>query len=147
MAGVGLPPDLHQFAEFLADMVAGFTGNTLGVTETKNDSSDALALINNTQHTDKTLSTHTPGQHPDQHWDGRRESLGSWFTEFETTLLYVDAGGSRLLRTSSVSILVMAQASTRARDASESLDCVTCLSLALCASGGQLRRKSFLRML
>ena len=32
-----------------------------------------------------------PGKHPDQYWDGRRETLGSWFTEFETTLSAVDS--------------------------------------------------------
>ena len=26
------------------------------------------------------------GQHPDHHWNGRRESLGSWLNEFETVL-------------------------------------------------------------
>ena len=33
-----------------------------------------------------TLDTPHSTAHPDQHWDGRRETLGSWFAEFETVL-------------------------------------------------------------
>ena len=28
----------------------------------------------------------SPGQHPEQYWNGRRETLGSWFAEFESVL-------------------------------------------------------------
>ena len=42
---------------------------------------DALSLVS--AHTEQSTA-HT--SHPDQHWDGRRETLGSWFCELETVL-------------------------------------------------------------
>ena len=57
------------------------------------------------------------------------------------SLSYVDASVSRLLRPSSSSTLVIAQASARARDASESLDCVTCSYEFKSARGGSVMTK------
>ena len=52
---------------------------------TASDSSTAFALINNIN-TDITDKTPVAELHPEQHWNGKRETLGSWFTEFETVL-------------------------------------------------------------
>ena len=48
-------------------------------------SSPAFALINknNTDITDKTSAAEL---HPEHHWNGKRETLGSWLAEFETVL-------------------------------------------------------------
>ena len=50
---------------------------------------DAVALVN----TNFAPSSDTPSSsqqhHPDQHWDGRRVTLSSWYAEFETTLSYI----------------------------------------------------------
>ena len=45
------------------------------------DDDDALLLVNTA-----TPDNSTKIAHPDQYWDGRRETLGSWFAEFETVL-------------------------------------------------------------
>ena len=57
--------------------------------KTASDSSTAFALINkiNTDITDKTSAAH----HPEQHWDGKRETLGSWLAELGTTLATVSS--------------------------------------------------------
>ena len=76
--------DQHALEELLfstetdthADMVARNTAS---------DSSTAFALINNVN-TDITDKTPVAELHPEQHWNGKRETLGSWFTEFETVL-------------------------------------------------------------
>ena len=44
---------------------------------------NALTLVN-TAPTDKTPVPTT--LHPEHHWNGRRETLGSWLAEFETVL-------------------------------------------------------------
>ena len=59
-----------------ADMVALYSADRRDL--------DGVALANTAL--TETLPTNTAGTHPDQYWDGRRETLGSWFTEFETTL-------------------------------------------------------------
>ena len=46
----------------------------------------ALALVNPSLTEPPRSSPAKAGLHPDQHWDGRRETLGSWFAEFETVL-------------------------------------------------------------
>ena len=71
-----LTPEPH------ADMVAGASAGSAPAHD------GPLALVNTTPNdlTHKTPNSTQPGQHPDQHWNGRRETLGSWFTEFETVL-------------------------------------------------------------
>jgi hypothetical protein len=59
-------------------------GNSAHVTSTSADVSAALSLAS-TASIDPTM-LHV---HPEQHWNGRREMLGSWFTEFETVLATV----------------------------------------------------------
>ena len=49
------------------------------------DASQGLALYNTVQ-TDKAVNS---ALHPEQHWNGRRETLGSWLAEFETVLATV----------------------------------------------------------
>ena len=72
--------------ESLADMVAAHSAST-ALTVAHKNTTDALALVN-TITTDQSNNPllNTASQHPDQYWDGRRETLGSWFTEFETVL-------------------------------------------------------------
>ena len=73
-----LTPEPH------ADMVAGATAGSAPAHD------GPLALVNTIPRsqdlTHQAPSSHQPGQHPDQHWNGRRETLGSWLTEFETVL-------------------------------------------------------------
>ena len=47
-------------------------------------SDPGLTLLNEVQPVQ--IRSHIPGQHPEQHWNGRRETLGGWFAEFETVL-------------------------------------------------------------
>ena len=79
--------DQHALEELLhateththADMVARNTASD------SSHSSPAFALINkiNTDITDKTSAAEP---HPEHHWNGKRETLGSWLAEFETVL-------------------------------------------------------------
>ena len=46
----------------------------------------SLALVNAVD--DHNSATPHKSHHPDQHWDGRRVTLSSWYAEFETTLSY-----------------------------------------------------------
>ena len=71
-----LTPEPH------ADMVAGASAGSAPAHD------GPLALVNTipTDLTHKAPNSHQPGLHPDQHWNGRRETLGSWLTEFETVL-------------------------------------------------------------
>ena len=79
--------DQHALEELLlstetdthADMVARNTAS---------DSSTAFALINK-NNTDITEKTSVAAHHPEQYWDGERETLGSWLAELGTTLATV----------------------------------------------------------
>ena len=76
-------------SNFQSDMVAPWSrseGAPPSDTPTLTTSSDS----SRTSQPEHDLPAHprssTLTQHPDQHWDGRRETLGSWFAELETSL-------------------------------------------------------------
>ena len=76
-------------SNFQSDMVAPWSrseGAPPSDTPTLTTSSDS----SHTSQLEHDLPAHprssTLTQHPDQHWDGRRETLGSWFAELETSL-------------------------------------------------------------
>ena len=70
-------PDVH--AEMVAPSISASSAPVV--------SDNALVLAN----VNTSSDAHTPCKqtHPDQHWDGRRVTLSSWYAEFETTLSYV----------------------------------------------------------
>ena len=67
------------YSKVVADMAAASTPATTP-TSTLADEPENLSLANLAQ----------TAKHPEQYWDGRRETLGSFLTEFETTLATVD---------------------------------------------------------
>ena len=81
---VSSDPATHQ-ADTHAVMVA--PANTASPASLEVSSS--LALINVNPHNSDNPYVPNKQFHPDQHWDGRRVTLSSWYTEFETTLSYV----------------------------------------------------------
>ena len=65
-----------------ADMVA----RSPSARSTSRDAApDSLALVSEAH---SPHNSHSAQPHPDQHWDGRRVTLSSWYAEFETTLSY-----------------------------------------------------------
>ena len=65
----------------MSDMVAPDLTHTPTPCDIKTSDADAFSLVS--AHTELSTAHHS---HPDQHWDGRRETLGSWFRELETVL-------------------------------------------------------------
>ena len=72
----------RAIADATADMVASLSATHLVTVPPESDDSRGLILANTAQ-TDSNVPT---AFHPEQHWNGRREMLGSWLAEFETTL-------------------------------------------------------------
>ena len=69
-------------ADALADMVARVTATHPATISPDSDDSRGLTLANTIP-----IDPNVPAAfHPEQHWNGRREMLGSWIAEFETTL-------------------------------------------------------------
>ena len=72
----------NEIASVPSDMVAENTEHTPNAPPLFS-ATNALTLVN-TAPTDKTPVPTT--LHPEHHWNGRRETLGSWLAEFETVL-------------------------------------------------------------
>ena len=75
--------DAHPDPALHADMIADLTSTQPATPAPATNAS--LASMTTTP----TVPSPSSGHHPDQHWNGRRETLGSWFTEFETGLAAV----------------------------------------------------------
>ena len=68
-------------ANTLSDMIAPYSTSSLASETTPH----ARSLVSSAHY----ARTEPSALHPDQHWNGRRESLGSWLNEFETVLATV----------------------------------------------------------
>ena len=88
----------RAIADATADMVASLSATHLVTVPPESDDSRGLILAN-TAPLDSSVPT---AFHPEQHWNGRREMLGSWLAEFEKTLSAVSPELHQFARSSTM---------------------------------------------